>query len=100
MTLEDIRYFTGHTETKMLERFYDQTTGVDIAKRLPKAASRFFMSETPKVMIPASQPPALPAHTSKEDLKKLIANLAPAAKKKLLKQALLMQQLLVESDDE
>lgn len=92
--LEQVRLITGHTDTRMIEQYYNRATGLDFAGTIAAAMPTAFMQEIPMpIALPNGEAtlPALPNNkqaraTAIDGLQKLLGSgtLTKAEKKKLL----------------
>ena len=87
--LDTVRLITGHTNTVVLQKFYDRAKGTDVADILSRAMPTSLTLSAVDTAIPvdASQSRTLPAPTlTNDNLKKLAAMMTPAQRKLLMKE--------------
>ena len=87
--LDTVRLITGHTNTVVLQKFYDRAKGTDVADILSRAMPTSLTLSAVDTAIPVdiSQSRALPAPVlTNDNLKKLAAMMTPAQRKQLMKE--------------
>ena len=87
--LDTVRLITGHTNTAVLQKYYDRAKGTDVADILGRAMPAALTASAVDKAIPigTEKPSNLPVPTlSRASLKKLAAMMTPAQRKQLMKE--------------
>ena len=79
--LEQVRLITGHTDTSMLEQYYNRASAVDLAQEFGDMMPKSLMADIPPALPNAQNKTTIPAATKPQDrasalenLKKLLAS--------------------------
>jgi len=87
--LDTVRLITGHTNTAVLQKYYDRAKGTDVAEVLGRAMPAALTISAVDKAIPVNAPGAVAVPTpvlSRAGLKKLAAMMTPAQRKQLIKE--------------